>query len=85
MVDLVLVCSCIQRTQFLVPRGKRHQKTSDLPGLNRAADLIWQLGDREYLRKIPALIYEFEELKMTEEMGYCTRGELRNGYAPFFW
>ena len=85
LVDLELVCSCIERTQFPVPRGKRHQRTSDLPGLTRAADLIGQLGDPEYLRKIPALFYEFEELEMTEEMGYCTPGELRNGYAPFFW
>ena len=53
--------------------------------MTRAADLIAQLGDPEYLRKIPALFYEFEELEMTEEMGYCTPGELRNGYAPFFW
>lgn len=53
--------------------------------MTRAADLIGQLGDPEYLRKIPALFYEFEELEMTEEMGYCTPGELRNGYVPFFW
>ena len=54
LVDLELVCSCIERTQFPVPRGKRHQRTSDLPGLTRAADLIGQLRDPEYLRKIPA-------------------------------
>ena len=85
LIDLNLVCACIERTQFPVPRGKRHQRTSDLPGLTRAADLIGQLGDPEYLRKIPALFYEFEELGMNKEMGYGTPGELRTGYAPFFW
>ena len=85
LIDLKLVCACIERTRFPVPSGKQYQRTSDLPGLTRAADLIGQLGDPEYLRKIPALFYEFEELGMNKEMGYGTPGELRTGYAPFFW
>jgi hypothetical protein len=84
-IDLDLVSSCIERTRFPVPAGKDYEETEDLPGLTRAADLIGQLGDPEYLNKIPALFFEFEELGINEGMGCKSPGELRRGYAHFFW
>lgn len=39
----------------------------------------------EYLHKIPALFYEFEELGINATMGCKSPGELRRGYAHFFW
>ncbi len=36
----------------------------------RAADLIDQLGDPLYLRKLNALFHEFSEIGMNEELGY---------------
>ncbi len=84
-VDLELVTRCIEHTRFPVPSDKEHSSTEDLPGLTRAADLIGQLGDPEYLHKIPALFYEFEELGQNEKLGCNSPGELRNGYAHFFW
>lgn len=84
-VDLDLVTDCIERTRFPVPEGKSHQRTDDLAGLARAADLIGQLGDPEYLHKIPALFYEFEELGINQTMGCKSPGSLRRGYAHFFW
>lgn len=84
-IDLDLVSSCIERTRFPVPAGKDYEETEDLPGLARAADLIGQLGDPEYLNKIPALFFEFEELGINEGMGCKSPGELRRGYAHFFW
>jgi hypothetical protein len=84
-VNLEMVAECIDRTRFPVPSGEKHQDTADLPGLARAADLIGQLGDPEYLRKIPALFYEFEELGRTDEMNCRSPGDLRRGYAQFFW
>ncbi len=84
-VNFDLVVECIDRTRFPVPPGEKHQGTADLPGLARAADLVGQLGDPEYLRKIPALFFEFEELGRNEEIGCQTPGDLRRGYAQFFW
>ncbi|MBT3667547.1 MAG: metal-dependent phosphohydrolase [Opitutae bacterium] len=84
-VDLDLVSNCIERTRFPLPDGEDYQNTEDLPGLARAADLIGQLGDPEYLHKIPALFYEFEELGINEVMNCKSPGELRRGYAHFFW
>lgn len=85
LVNLDLVTECIDRTRFPVPEGEENQGTSDLPGLTRAADLVGQLGDPEYLRKIPALFYEFEELGRNPEIGCKSPGDLRRGYAQFFW
>ena len=84
-IDLDLVTNCIERTRFPVPEKEEYQITNDLPGLARAADLIGQLGDPEYLHKIPALFYEFEELGINKMMGCSSPGELRRGYAHFFW
>ncbi|MBG28743.1 MAG: metal-dependent phosphohydrolase [Opitutae bacterium] len=84
-VNLDLVAECIERTRFPVPEGDEYQGTADLPGLTRAADLVGQLGDPEYLRKIPALFYEFEELGRNSDIGCDSPGDLRRGYAQFFW
>ena len=70
LLDLDVITQCIERTRFPVPEEESYQATADLPGLTRAADLIGQLGDPEYLRKIPALFYEFQELGQNQEMGY---------------
>ena len=85
LLDLDVITQCIERTRFPVPEEESYQATADLPGLTRAADLIGQLGDPEYLRKIPALFYEFQELGQNQEMGYNSPGELRKGFAQFFW
>jgi hypothetical protein len=72
-------------TRFPVPEGEHYQDTSDCGGLLRAADFIGQLGDPNYLRKIPALFYEFKEIDANEERGYKTPGDMRKDYARFFW
>src|SRR5262249_15704284 len=40
--------------------------------LLRAADLIGQLGDPNYMRKANALFYEFEEIGVNKTLGYKT-------------
>ena len=83
-IDVDLICECIERTRFPVPDNKKYQNTSDLPGLVRAADFIGQLADPDYLRKIPALFYEFEENGFNQKFGYTTPGGMRKEYANFF-
>jgi hypothetical protein len=72
-------------TRFPPPDDQAYSDTKELPGLLRAADFIGQLGDPNYLRKIPALFYEFEELGLNENFGYKNPGDMRRRYARFYW
>ena len=53
--------------------------------LVRAANLIGQLGDPQYLRKANALYYEFEEVGRNKEFGYTSPTDLTELYPKFFW
>ena len=79
------ITSCIEMTRFPIPDDDFHRDTASYPGLVRGADLIGQLGDPSYLRKIPALFYEFEEMGTNEKIGYKSPEDMRVSYAKFFW
>jgi hypothetical protein len=64
---------------------EEHKSTNDFPGLVRAADLIGQLADTNYLRKQPALFNEFRETGTAEKLGYKSVEDLRADYPHFFW
>ena len=51
----------------------------------RAADLIGQLGDPHYLRKLNALFHEFEETGMNRQLGYASPADLVDRYPQFYW
>jgi hypothetical protein len=51
----------------------------------RSADLIGQLSDPRYLKKIGALFYEFEETGVNTALGYAHPGDLRRNYPKFYW
>jgi hypothetical protein len=63
----------------------QHKSTDDFSGLVRAADLIGQLADINYLRKQPALFNEFRETGTSEKLGYKSVEDLRVDYPHFFW
>lgn len=84
-IDTEAICSYIEMTRFPIPPDEYYEDTSGYPGLTRAADLIGQLGDPEYLRKIPGLFYEFEENGINKEIGYETPDDIRRNYAKFYW
>lgn len=84
-IDADTVIRNIERTRFPVPSQEDHQASADMPGLIRAADLIGQLADPHYMRKISALFAEFVETGQAEKMGYETAADLRAGYPKFFW
>ena len=75
----------IEHTRFPVPEDEEHQSTDDFPGLLRAADLMGQLADINYLRKTPALFNEFRETGMADTLKYKTAADLRANYPQFFW
>ena len=65
-LDIPLIEKNIEHTRFPVPEDEAHKSTGDFPGLVRAADLIGQLADINYLRKQPALFNEFRETGASE-------------------
>jgi hypothetical protein len=75
----------IEHTRFPVPEHEQHISTADYPGLLRAADLIGQLADINYLRKTSALFAEFQETGASEKLGFQTSDDLRTAYPAFFW
>ena len=84
-VDAERVAEAIECTRF-PPLAER--KTTDayiLPRLVQAADLIGQLGDPMYAKKVNALFYEFEEIGMNRQLGYSSPADLVDKYPEFFW
>jgi hypothetical protein len=75
----------IEHTRFPVPEDEQHASTDDFPGLVRAADLIGQLADINYLRKTAALFSEFRETGMSNKLKYNNAADLRANYPDFFW
>lgn len=84
-IDAELISSYIEMTRFPSPKDDFYKDTKGLGGLVRAADFVGQLGDPDYLRKTPALFYEFQELGVNEKFGYKAPNDLRKGYANFYW
>jgi hypothetical protein len=85
LIDTEVIKKNIELTRFPVPAAEDHQDTINFPGLVRASDLIGQLSDLRYLRKIPALFYEFEETSVNKALGYRNPGDLRRSYPQFYW
>jgi len=84
-VDEEVIASYIEMTRFPTPNYEVPNDPKGYGPLVRAADFIGQLGDPEYLRKIPALYYEFEQTGTNAKMGYTNPGDMRKSYARFFW
>ncbi len=84
-IDTERIANYIEMSRFPPPPDPAYQDTQSYSGLLRAADFIGQLGDPNYLRKIPALFYEFEELGANETYGYKNPGDMRKRYARFYW
>ena len=79
------IAAYIEYTRFPVPGDEDHHDSAGYAGLVRAADLIGQLADPHYLRKLPALFYEFVETGTAARLGYTTPEDVRAGYPAFYW
>ncbi len=84
-LDTQTITACIEMTRFPVPRQQAYQETDTLPGLVRAADLIGQMADPQYLQKLSRLYAEFVETGEALRMGFANPGELRAGFPDFFY
>lgn len=84
-VDPAIIEATIECTKFPVPDESEHGGTADYPGLLRAADLIGQLADINYLKKCALLYYEFSETGIADALGYESPADVRKNYPKFFW
>jgi hypothetical protein len=84
-INLEAVQLNVELTRFPVPKTALYQDISNFPGLTRAADLIGQLADPDYLSKLPSLFREFEEMGSHQALGYSNPKDLRAGYPKFYW
>jgi len=84
-VDEERIARAIEMTRYPVPKDGQHDETGTEAGLVRAADLIGQLADPLYLRRLNALYYEFLETGMAERCGYASPADMIEKYPAFFW
>ena len=84
-IDEERVASAIELTRFPVPDDEDHAATDTEAALVRAGDLIGQLGDPLYLRKLNALYYEFVEIGVHKKLGYESPADVADRYPQFYW
>ena len=84
-IDEERIAAAIELTRFPVPDDEDHAATDTEAGLVRAADLIGQLGDPLYLRKLNALYHEFVETGISEKLGYENPADMVDRYPQFYW
>jgi hypothetical protein len=85
LVDAGTLIHHIEMTRFPVPRDAFYQRVGDFAGLVRAADLIGQMADPQYIQKLSKLFMEFTETGEAERLGYDNPGALRADYPAFFF
>jgi hypothetical protein len=84
-VDAKIIADYIEMTRFPAPDEPLYKDNAGYGGLLRACDFIGQLGDPGYLRKIPALFYEFQETGANKFTGYDSPGSMRRTFTRFYW
>jgi hypothetical protein len=84
-IDAERIARAIEMTRFPVPDDGLHDETDTEPGLVRAADLIGQLADPLYMRRLNALYYEFTETGRAAQHGYTSPADMAERYPAFFW
>lgn len=85
LIDAEQIKRNIELTRFPVPNHDDQRGEISYPSLVRSSDLIGQMSDPRYLKKISALYYEFEETGANRRMGYSNPGDLMKNYARFYW
>jgi hypothetical protein len=84
-IDTERIAEAIEHTRFPPSPERKTTDAGTLPRLAQAADLIGQLGDPMYAKKVNALFYEFEEIGMNRQLGYSSPADLVDKYPEFFW
>jgi hypothetical protein len=86
MVDAARIARAIEYTRVPYAPASNNDDLNDEEGLLlRAADLVGQLGDPNYMRKATALFHEFDEVGMNKTFGYETPADIVYRYPQFYW
>jgi len=81
-LDRQRIVDAIEGTRFPPVEGQQYSEEASIV---RAADLIGQLGDPNYIRKANALFYEFEEVGINRQLGYDSPADIFERYPQFYW
>lgn len=84
-IDASRIARAIEFTRFPYSESSNDSLMEEEGMLLRAADLIGQLGDPNYLRKSNALFHEFEEIGLNKKLGYDTPADVVYKYPQFYW
>ena len=84
-IDEERIVRAIEFTRFPVPDAQKNEPIDSEPALVRAADLIGQMADPFYHRKINGLYHEFVEIGLARQLGYDSPMDLVEQYPEFFW
>ena len=87
-VDAARIARAIEYTRFPyvdTPNEDADDLNEEEGSLLRAADLIGQLGDPNYMRKSNALFHEFEEIGLNKTLGYATPADIVYKFPQFYW
>ena len=81
-LDKDRIARAIEGTRFPPLAGQQFDEEQSIV---RAADLIGQLGDPNYIRKANALYHEFEEVGINRQLGYDSPADIVHRYPQFYW
>lgn len=81
-LDKLRLANAIEGTRFPPWPDQQYDEEASIL---RAADLIGQLGDPNYIRKANALYYEFEEVGLNRQLGYDSPADIVERYPQFYW
>lgn len=84
LIDVDRVAAYIEMTRFPVPDRLPYQQLDTMGALVRAADLIGQMGDPNYVAKLSSLFVEFKENGEADRLGFSSVAELRADSQAFF-
>ena len=84
-LDAPRIARAIEYTRFPYTASSNDDLVEEEGLLLRAADLVGQLGDPNYLKKSNALFYEFEEIGLNKTLGYDTPADVVDKYPQIYW
>lgn len=84
IIDAGRIAASIEMTRFPVPDAPAYRDAEGEAGLVRAADLIGQLADPAYHRKVNALFRELRETGAAKAMGYEDPADIRDKFPAFY-
>ena len=82
--DVEMLKRYIEVTRFPVRREQSDQPADTVSSLVRAADLLGQMADPLYMKKLSRLFAEFLETGEVQRQGFYNTGEMRKRFPDFF-